>query len=171
VSADGFVRAPGASGCWHGYAYSGSDSGSVINPRNFSMCGAGCMLRVSGTLGPAIAANDYSGVAFVGFNLNQAMGSATLGRVTPTGTSLQVTYTKVSGPAIVRIQIQSGSTRWCAQLGGSPVTIPYTTFNTACWDGSGTAYAKQSIEQLGLVAPGGAAAVPLDMTLVSVRDL
>ena len=171
VGADGFVRAPGVSGCWHGYAFAGGDTGSLVMPTSFATCGAGCQLRVSGTLGPATAANNYSGVVYLGFNLNQAAGSSTLGgRVTPTGTSLQVTYTKVSGPTIVRIQIQSGSTRWCAQLAGSPVNIPYATFNTACWDMTGSAYAKQPIESVQLVAPGGAAAVPIDMTLVSVKD-
>jgi hypothetical protein len=170
VSSDGYVRAPGASGCWHGYAFPGSDSGSVIAPTTFGMCGAGCMLRVSGTLGSATAANDYSGLVFVGFNLNQAAGTTTTGSVTPTGTSLQVTYTKVSGPSIVRIQIQNGSTRWCAQLAGSPVNIPYASFNTACWDGTGSAYAKQPIQNIALIAPGGTAAVPIDMTLVSVKD-
>jgi hypothetical protein len=51
------------------------------------------------------------------------------------------------------------------------MTVPYTTFNTACWDNSGTAYAKQPIEAVQLVAPGDMAAAPLDMTLVSVKDI
>jgi hypothetical protein len=170
VGADGFVRAPGVSGCWHGYPYAGGDTGSVVMPTTFAMCGAGCMLRLSGTLGPATAANNYSGVVYIGFNLNQAMGTTTPGTVTPTGTSLQVTYTKVSGPSIVRVQIQRGATRWCAELAGSPVNIPYASFNTACWDMSGTAYSKQPIEAIQLVVPGGAAAVPIDLTLVSVKD-
>jgi hypothetical protein len=72
---------------------------------------------------------------------------------------------------MVRAQIQAGATRWCATLTASPATIPYTMFNTACWDGSGTAYAKQPIEAFLLVAPGGEAATPVDMTLVSVKDM
>jgi hypothetical protein len=50
------------------------------------------------------------------------------------------------------------------------VNIPYASFNTACWDGTGSAYAKQPIQNIGLIAPGGPAAVPIDMTLVSVKD-
>ncbi|HEX6764320.1 MAG TPA: hypothetical protein VF103_02555, partial [Polyangiaceae bacterium] len=61
--------------------------------------------------------------------------------------------------------------RWCAVLGGSPVSIPYTSFNTQCWDGLGTSYARQPIDGVQIVAPGGAAAIPLDMTLISVRDI
>jgi len=139
-------------------------------PTTFSMCGTGCMLRVSGTLGAATAANSYAGVVFVGFNINQTAGSSVVGRFTPAGTSLVVTYTKVSGPATIRVQIQAGTSRWCANLSASPATIPYTTFNTACWDTSGTAYAKQPIEALQLVVPGGPTATPIDMTLNSVRD-
>jgi hypothetical protein len=135
------------------------------------MCGANCLLRITGTLGVANANNNYAGVVFLGFNVHQPAGS-TQGTIAPTGNSLQVAYTKVSGPATVRVQIQAGNARWCAILGTSPATIPYGTFNTACWEPtSGTAYAKQPIEALQLVAPGDLTAHPIDITLVSVRDL
>jgi hypothetical protein len=170
VGGDGLVLAPGASGCWHGYAYPGGDVGSVVMPTSFATCGAGCVLRVSGTLGPSVAPN-FSGAVFVVFNLNQATSSSTPATVVPAGTALEVTYTKVSGPAAVRLQIHDASTRWCVTLAGSPVTIPYTSFNTACWDNSGSSYAKQPIQGVQLVAPGGSGAQPFDMTLVSVRDI
>jgi hypothetical protein len=51
------------------------------------------------------------------------------------------------------------------------VAIPYSSFNTACWDMTGTAYAKQAITGVQLLVPGGSAAIPLDMTLVSIRDM
>src|SRR6185503_5814179 len=134
AGADGFIRAPGASGCWHGYAYAGGDTGSTVMPTTFAMCGMGCMLHVSGTLGAATAANAYAGVAFLGFNINQAAGASAVGTLAPTGTSLVVTYTKTAGPATIRAQIQAGTSRWCANLTTSPATIAYTAFNTACWD-------------------------------------
>jgi hypothetical protein len=132
----------------------------------------GCMLRVSGTLGPANAQNMYAGVVFLGFNINQPTGSSTFTTRVPTGTSLVVQYTKAAGPAAIRVQLGAGSSRWCANLTASPATIPYTMFNTQCWDNSGTAYAKQPIETVQLIVPGPDAAtgVPLDITLVSVRD-
>ena len=173
AGADGFIRAPGTTGCWHGYAYAGGDTGSMVMPTSFAMCGMGCMLRVTGTVGAATEANSYAGVAYLGFNVNQAAGASAVGTATPTGTSLQITYTKTAGPTVIRAQITSagGTTRWCATLTASPASIPYTMFNTACWDGSGTAYAKQPIEAVQLVSPGDMAAAPLDMTLVSVKDM
>jgi hypothetical protein len=172
VTDGGFVLAPGASGsCWHGYAFAGGDTGSVIGPSSFGMCGPGCMLRATGTLGPATEANAYAGLAFVGFNINQEADSDTAATFTPLGTALEVTYIKTAGPTTIRIQIQAGTTAWCAVLGGSPVAIPYSSFNTACWDMTGTAYAKQAITGVQLLAPGGSAAIPLDMTLVSIRDM
>jgi hypothetical protein len=38
--------------------------------------------------------------------------------------------------------------------GASPVTIPYKSFNTKCWDDSGTAYAGADIEAVLLLVPG-----------------
>ncbi|HEX6275235.1 MAG TPA: hypothetical protein VFZ53_19480 [Polyangiaceae bacterium] len=175
VGADGFVRAPGAGGCWYGYAFSGGDVGSTLTTMtSFAMCGAACMLRVAGTLGPATAANMYTGVVYLGFNISQPAGATAGTAIVPTGTGLQVTYTKVSGPTTIRVQIQDDTTRWCAPLTASPATIPYTSFNTMCWETvppATGAYAKQPIKQVQLVAPGGEMAVPIDMTLVSVKDM
>jgi hypothetical protein len=175
AGADGFVRAPGAGGCWHGYAYAGGDTGSTLTTMtSFATCGMGCALRVAGTLGPATMANNYIGVVYLGFNINQAAGIPTPSTRVPTGTGLEITFTKVSGPATIRVQIQAGMSRWCAPLATSPAVIPYTTFNTMCWEAvppATGAYAKQPIEAVQLVAPGGETAVPIDMTLVSVREM
>jgi hypothetical protein len=175
AGADGFVRAPGAGGCWYGYAFSGGDTGSTLTTMtSFAMCGMPCALRVAGTLGPATAANMYIGVVYLGFNISQGLGATAGTAIVPTGTGLQVTYTKVSGPTTIRVQIQDDTTRWCAPLTTSPATIPYTSFNTMCWETvppATGAYAKQPIKQVQLVAPGGETAVPIDMTLVSVKDM
>jgi hypothetical protein len=174
VTDDGFMLAPGASGsCWHGYAFAGGDTGSTVAPTTFGMCGAGCMLRTSGTVGPATATNMYSGVVYLGVNINQDAGSSTFTPIAPVGSSLVVAFTKAAGPATIRVQIQAGSSRWCANLTTSPATIPYIMFNTQCWDMMGTAYAKQPIEAVQLVIPGpdAAAGVAFDMTLVSIRDM
>ena len=115
-----------------------------------------------------------AGVVYLGFNVNQPAGSSTFTTLAPAGTSLVVTYTKVSGPATIRVQIQAGANRWCANLTASPATIPYTSFNLMCWETAPPAtgaYAKQPIEAVQLVAPGGEMAQPIDMTLVSVKDM
>ena len=169
VTSDGFVRAPGSSGCWHGYASAGGDTGSTVAPKMFNSCGEGCMIKASGTVGPANADNDYVGSIYIGFNVNQGSGSSSRGTVTPTGTGLNVVFTNTGGSATVRVQISAGNTRWCA-LATSGTTIPYTTFNTACWDDSGTAYGKQAIDTVQLVIPGVEEESPFDITLVSVKD-
>jgi hypothetical protein len=176
VGADGFVRAPTAGGgCWHGYASAGKgdmDTTSVIMPTSFAACGAGCMLRLSGTLGAATEANMYSGVVFFGFNVNQAAGSAAKTTVTPTGTGLTATFTNTGASPIVRVQISAGATRWCANA-TSGTAIPYAMFNTKCWapteDGA-VAYAMQPIDTVQIVLPGGEADAPFDITLVSIKD-
>jgi len=174
VAADGFVKMPAAGGkCWHGYAFAGADAGSMISPRDFSACGSPCTLRISGTVGPATAANSYAGVAYLGFNVGQDAGSTTVPTVTPTGTGLTVTVSASTGALPVRVQLTgTGATFWCYTLtGASPVTIPYAMFNTACWDGSGTAYAKQPITSIELVVPGGMnAASGVSVALTSVRE-
>jgi hypothetical protein len=175
VGMDGFVRAPGASGCWHGYASAGGDTGTTVMPTSFAMCGMGCMLRVTGTVGPATSANSYAGVMYMGFNVNQATGSTAVGTIAPTGAGLAVTFTKTTGPATIRVQISSGSaatTRWCANLTTSGAVIPYAMFNTQCWDMMGTAYAKQPIDTVQIIIPGPDAAMgaAFDVTLVSVKD-
>jgi len=181
VGSDGFVRAPGASGCWHGYASAGKgamDMESSIMPTSFAMCGMSCMLRISGELGSATSTNNYTGVVFVGFNVNEATGGGAKGTVTPMGSGLVVTYTNTSASPTVRIQISSGSgeaTRWCATLTASPATIPYGMFNTKCWNTAETgaaAYTKAPIDTVQLVLPGAdmAGTAPFDVTLVSVKD-
>ena len=179
VGSDGFVRAPGASGCWHGYASAGKgamDMESSISPTSFAMCGMNCMLRVSGMLGTATMENNYTGVVFLGFNINEATGGGTKGTFTPAGSGLVVTYTNTGASPTVRVQISSGSsdaTRWCATLTTSPATIPYTMFNTKCWNTAETgaaAYAKTPIDTVQLVLPGADTASAFDITLVSVKD-
>ena len=163
ASADGFVRAPAAGGgCWHGYSFAGGDTGSTITPKDFSTCGTPCMLKMSGTVGPATMANSYVGVAYIGFNLGQDNGATTVPTVTPTGTGVTVTFSATTATLPLRAQLSgTGSTFWCFNItGASPQTIPYGMFNTACWDNSGTAYAKQPITNFELVVPGGAAATP-----------
>jgi len=167
------VKAPAAGGgCWHGYSFAGGDAGSMITPTMFSTCGMPCMLKMSGTVGPAVAPS-YAGVAYLGFNLGQDNGASTVPTVTPTGTGVTVTFTATTATLPLRAQLSgTGSTFWCYTItGASPATIPYAMFNTACWDGSGTAYAKQPITNFELVVPGAATATSgVSVTLTSVKE-
>lgn len=177
VSDGGFVTAPGASGCWRGYAYTGTGSvvGSTITPTSFGTCGSPCMLCASGTVAADI---DYAGIALLGFNVNQMSDSDVAGTVMPTGTGLTVSFTNPGGSPL-RIQIggpnasTSETDRWCYNLSGSSgtITIPYTGFSTTCWNTTGVAYAKQPLQTVQLLVPGDdLTAVPFNICLTGVAD-
>lgn len=163
------------SGAWHGYVYdSASGTGSTISPKDFTMNTANQPFCAMGSVAPMA---DYSGTAIVGFNLNQAAGSMTFGTVTPTANGIIVNVTN-TGASPLRVQLQgpNGATdatqRWCAPLTGTgDVTIPYSSFNTACWDGSGTAYAGEPIAAAQILVPGtNTDAVPFNFCLNSISD-
>src|SRR6185503_3791995 len=150
----------------------GGDTGSIIKPSNFQACGTPCTLRMMGTVGPATAANNYAGIAYLGFAIGQGVGTSTPSKIAPTGSSLTITFTASTGGLPLRAQLSDGSTSWCYVIPtGSPVTIPYTSFNTMCFGTGGTAYAKQPLQNIQLVVPGGATATQgVSVTLVSVRE-
>src|SRR6185295_5871888 len=99
VSSDGFVRAPAHNACWHGYGFSGGDSGSIVDPTDFSLCGPGCVLSITGTVNASNLENAFAGYVFVGFGLNQLLGATGKGVITPTGTGIEISY-QVSGPDV-----------------------------------------------------------------------
>jgi hypothetical protein len=48
---------------------------------------------------------------------------------------------QVTNNTNLRVQIQTSTNqRWCANVTGLSVSIPWTSFNTACWNNSGTYY-------------------------------
>jgi hypothetical protein len=84
---------------------------------------------------------------------------------------LIVSFAATTGGLPFRVQVGSSSTTWCYTVTGtSPVTIPWSSFNTMCWDGTGGAYAKQPISNIQLIVPGGQTATPgVSVTLNSFR--
>jgi hypothetical protein len=149
------------SGSWHGYAWTSASGGnSSISPKDFSAVGAGQALCASGSVA---GLSDYSGVAQVGVNLNQAATTnAAVGTVTPGPGGLTISITN-SGGSPLRVQIEgpTGATdpndRWCAVVNGSGGYIPWSTFNTQCWATTGTAYNGTSpIASVSVLVPGAA---------------
>jgi hypothetical protein len=147
------------SGNWHGYAWTTAvGAGSTINPADFSAVLAGSSLCASGSVAPLA---DFSGMAALGINLNQAeLPPNPPAAVTPTGDGIVVGINNKLGTAL-RIQIQgpNGSTdandRWCAPVSGKGGLVPWTAFNTKCWDNTGAAYAKQPLQSAMVLVPGG----------------
>jgi Glycosyl hydrolase family 12 len=163
------------SGAWHGYVWtSASGTGSTISPLDFSMNTAGQPFCAMGTVAPMA---DYSGTAIVGYNLDQATGmNSATNTVVPSATGLVVNVAN-TGMSTLRVQLQgpNGATdatqRWCATITGTGGTIPYSSFNTACWDGTGTAYAGQPIVAAQILVPGdNLVAVPYNFCLNSISD-
>jgi len=56
-------------------------------------------------------------------------------------------------------------------MAGSVRAQSYSAFNTHCWDNTGASYAKEPIQNIQLVVPGGATATPnVSVTLTSVKE-
>jgi hypothetical protein len=102
-----------------------------------SLCISGNVMEATGTP-PDFS--DYWGCG-IGINLNQTMGTMTAKNTyTLTGTGVTVGVNAVPTCTAVRVVLdQNGATpAYCADLTPG-VEIPWSKFNTACWDGSGTA--------------------------------
>jgi hypothetical protein len=127
--------------------------------------------------GTVAATADSSGNAMLGMNVNQAerTDAAPL-MLVPSLDGVQLDVKNNAG-AQLRVQVagQDGTThadaRWCAVVNGSGGFIPWTAFNTACWDGSGKAYKQQPISVAMLLVPGNAqAAVRYDFCLQRLAE-
>ena len=75
----------------------------------------------------------------------------------------------------LRIQIQAAggdtdpSKRWCSPITSSSGVIPWSTFNTACWDGSGTNFdGTTPLQSAMVVVPGDLTPVPFNFCLNSM---
>jgi xyloglucan-specific endo-beta-1,4-glucanase len=144
----------------------------MSTPRDFTMKADGTGYCVQGTV-----YSSYDSVALMGFNLNETpTGSATqcaynpaastmMGPpgVTLSGNGLAINFTKTTAPTF-RVQVQgpNGATdandRWCATItpAAGPVFIPWASFNTKCWDMTGTAFTPTGhpISAIAFLVPG-----------------
>ena len=174
----GYVLMPASGGtCWHGYAYNFADAMSTITPptsMTYATCGTTCALTAMGMVAIANAANNYATYAGIGFNINQDQSGGTAApTLTPAGTSLTITFTGTTGSLPLRAQLSDGTTNWCyAITGTSPVTIPYASFNTKCYDSpaDGTAYAKNPINAFQLQVAGAATAGTYNIALTGMKE-
>ena len=135
--------------------------------------------------------NDYNSVALLGFDLNDTpKGDATQcssskrspaadgppAVAMPSGaTGIAINWSASKLPTDFRIQIQGvkGATdpanRWCASIKdpNGPSFVPFTDFNTTCWDNKGSKYNNEPISGVAFLVPGTTSAVkPFDITVV-----
>jgi hypothetical protein len=181
-----------AFGSWHGSAWTYSDPATTRSALDYSMLPRNSPFCLSGNVAPL---PDYSGVASIGFNVNQAPFGDLPGQeppkleVTPALAGVAVNYTKTAGQ-ILRIQLQSlaGDTsedgRWCAELTAvnGPAFVPYEQFRTRCWFSVANAstpaqiatsvqYQRQPIAAVVLTVPGGnMTAVPYNVCVSGFAD-
>jgi hypothetical protein len=160
VLAGGYLVAPP----WQGYAWTAtSATGSTVTPADYSDITSATRLCASGSVA---AMSDYSGTGMIGVNLSQERDVANPPVETWTPTSIASGGITVNvhnaGGSTIRVQIQApgGATdetkRWCAPVTpfDQAITIPWSAFNTMCWNGQGATYAGEPLESVIIIVPG-----------------
>lgn len=142
------------SGAWHGYVWTAIGGAGSILPGDFGDV-TSPPFCASGTV-----AIGTTNVALLGLNLNQGTAAdAPVGTVVPTLAGITVSVTnRTATPLRLQIQGPNGATdpndRWCAAILSSGGFIPWSAFNTACWDGSGSTYNHQPLVSATILVPG-----------------
>jgi hypothetical protein len=129
-----------ALGTAHGYAFAYSDmndggSSSASLATDGTLC-------VSGTSVGAMCADSACFSSFwgagMGVNVNQASGPSSPVASYPAAGSTAITYALDSLPPNTRLVVGDSKTDYCVVLNTASGTVPWSKFNSACWDGSGT---------------------------------
>ena len=110
-----------------------------------------------------VAANaTYSSWANAGFSVNQAQSgsSGSTNSLVITGSTMSVSYVNKAGSQL-EFQLWDGSNYWCYRLPPSTTpnttTVPLSSLNTRCWDGTGAAFTSGTpITSVQLLVPGSA---------------
>jgi hypothetical protein len=155
IDDSGYVKLATGNVAMSGYVSSyigGSGSTIALTYDASSFC-------ASGTVGANTTYNSWAGA---GFNVNQTSSAASgsTGSLILTGSRITVSYVNRGG-SILELQLWDGSNYWCNRLPPAPVpaamTIAFTSLNTKCWDGSGTAFKSGTpITTVQMVVPGSA---------------
>ena len=111
-----------------------------------------------------VAANStYKSWANAGFSVNQDQSGASGASksLVLSGSTISISYVSRTGSQL-EFQLYDGSNYWCYMLPPSATastkTIPFSSLNTACWDGSGSPFTSGTpITNVSLVVPGSGA--------------
>jgi hypothetical protein len=161
-------------GTWMGYAFTTTfGTTATITPACPTPCFAGTTtLCAMGTVG---GDPTYNSGAALGWSINQKATSTAVGLLTPSATGgLSITVSAVVPGA--RVSIKDAATpkpnEWCANLISTTATVPWSMFNTTCWNPSlGKAYAGEPIAAVQVVVPAMAATpVPFNFCLVDAHQ-
>jgi hypothetical protein len=122
------------------------------------------------------AASDFASLAGITFNVNQPSANDRYTSLFTTSLGsygLMVDYTNTAGSPL-RVQLNDSAwISYCYELPPASGTsyIPWTYFNTACWNGSGTSYSPSvPIVGIQMMVPGSDTVdVPFDFCLLCVQ--
>ncbi|HYP88463.1 MAG TPA: hypothetical protein VEQ59_09920 [Polyangiaceae bacterium] len=142
-------------GTWSGYGFTYTyGTGAKIAPGMGDTCFSGAKFCANGT----VPAADTAG-AGLGWNIGQKMNSSTN---TAVAVTTPVKVTLAGAVAGMRVQLSvSSAVSYCYTLTTTDVptaTVKLASFNTKCWDNSGTAYDGSPIQAIQVVVPGAATA-------------
>jgi hypothetical protein len=115
------------------FTFSDGKTSSICLAAN-SLCAAG----VTGAQDPP--AYSVYGAGFA-FNLSPATTLTNVVELQLSGSGVSIAVTSLPTGADLRIQTNVGGADYCAKMTTATQTIPWTTFNTKCWDNTGTALA------------------------------
>jgi hypothetical protein len=164
----GYVTLATGSVTMSGYVSSyvgGSGSSISLSYNETSFC-------ASGAVGASSTYNSWAGA---GFTVNQPQsGAGSTTSLKLVGSSISVSYEN-KGSSRLELQLWDGSNYWCTYLpaakGPNTVTVPLSTLNSKCWDGSGTSFQSGTpITAVQLVVPGNAtASTPFDYCFLGLK--
>jgi hypothetical protein len=167
IRSDGYVSVDAGAYVFVGYvsSYTGGSGSSIeLTYGSTSFCAAG-----------SVGANSaYQSWAGAGFNVNQSQSGegGTAASLALDAHDLSLTFTNTAGSPL-EIQLTDSTFRyWCYTLTdvASPVVIPLSSFNSACWDGSGTKFTPGTeIQAIQLIVPGSATSTtPFDFCFLGL---
>lgn len=191
---NGYIQA----GPWHGYGWAATyGTLTSISP----YCAPGtydCMKNMGKKIcmNGMNQASDATGATLT-WNLNQNVDGGTPMPIATSGAGLSITLAVKQPNFIVlnvnpiKVQIQSNintpdTVYWCSRLLGQPSShttdgnnypiyiVPWSSFNTMCWNQQGTTYAGGTpIMALAVVVSGysAAAAFPFDICLIDAHQI
>ena len=168
ISDSGYVKLSAGTVVLVGFissATAGSGSSIALTYEATDFCASG-----------TVAANStYKSWANAGFSVNQDQSGASgaAKSLVLSGSTISISYVSRTESQL-EFQLYDGSNYWCYMLPPSATpstkTIPFSSLNTACWDGSGSPFTSGTpIMNVSLVVPGsGASPTPFDFCFLGL---
>jgi hypothetical protein len=140
---------------WFGYLSTFAYGGATIRPAG-SLSSQPNSVCACGTV-PA-SDNAGAGIAWNIFQIDAAYDPATVvqARRVQGNSAVYVNFATGYLPTMRMSLITADGTNYCAALSTPGGGFSAGTFNTACWDGSGTAFTSSDVKTFQVVVPGSA---------------